>query len=85
MRFNLIHECVHIILYACNRNVYMYKLKETQYVIFMLPFVLGAHATCGIITRLPYGQNNLGISEPTTIALLCTLMEVCVDSPDNAR
>ena len=35
-----------------------------------------------IITRLPYGQNNLGISESTAVALLCTLMELCMGSLD---
>ena len=87
MKFNLfVNTCILYYMYA-----YMYKLEETyscyhvHVIIFMLSFLLGAHATRGIIPRLPYGQNNLGISEPTTIALICTLMEVCVDSPDNAR
>ena len=45
----------------------------------------GAHCTQGIISRLPYGQNNLGISESTAVALLCTLMELCMGSLDNCR
>ena len=45
----------------------------------------GAHCTQSIITRLPYGQNNLGISESTAVALLCTLMELCMGSLDNCR
>lgn len=47
--------------------------------------MIGTYAIQGIIPRLPYGQNSLGISEQTTIALLCTLMELCIGNPDNAR
>ena len=38
-----------------------------------------------IIPRLPFGSNHLGISEDTTIALLCLLMELSSDNVDNAR
>ena len=52
---------------------------------FVVHWLLGYHATEHIITRLPFGQNNLGISEATTIALLCTLMELCIGNVDNTR
>ena len=38
-----------------------------------------------IIPRLPFGSNHLGISEDTTIALLCLLMELSTDDINNAR
>ena len=38
-----------------------------------------------IIPRLPFGSNHLGISEETTIALLCLLMELFIESVENAR
>lgn len=46
---------------------------------------LGVIVMPSIIPRLPFGSNHLGISEPTTIALLCTLMELCLYSPENAK
>ena len=38
-----------------------------------------------IIPQLPFGSNHLGISEETTIALLCLLMELFIESVENAR
>ena len=38
-----------------------------------------------IIPRLPFATNHLGISEETTVALLCCLMELFDDNSDNAR
>ena len=57
-------------------------LNQTNYCISFYP---GTYAIQGIIPRLPYGLNSLGISEQTTIALLCTLMELCIGNPENAR
>ena len=37
------------------------------------------------LPRLPFGQNHLGISENTTVALLCCVTELCSESPENAR
>ena len=56
-----------------------------SYLPCIIRWLLGYHVTEHIITRLPFGQNNLGISEATTIALLCTLMELCIGNVDNAR
>jgi len=38
-----------------------------------------------IIPRLPFGSNHLAISEETTIALLCLVMELFIESVENAR
>lgn len=46
---------------------------------------IGVLVMTAIIPRLPFGSNHLGISEPTTIALLCLLMEICTNSPENAK
>ncbi|XP_019848879.1 PREDICTED: armadillo repeat protein deleted in velo-cardio-facial syndrome homolog isoform X2 [Amphimedon queenslandica] len=45
--------------------------------------IIGQYGIEGIIPRIPYGQNSLGISESTTISLLCTLMELCIDNYNN--
>ncbi|XP_064385497.1 catenin delta-1-like isoform X2 [Halichondria panicea] len=46
---------------------------------------LGPQVIASVIPRLPYGSNHLGMSEETTISLLCCLMEVCTESTTNAR
>ena len=38
-----------------------------------------------IIPRLPFASNHLGISEETTVALLCCLLELFDENSDNAR
>ena len=47
--------------------------------------VIGLYGIQNIIPRLPYSQNNLGISEQTTISLLCALMELTLRNPENTR
>ena len=46
---------------------------------------LGVLSLHSIIPRLPFASNHLGISEDTTVALLCCLMELFDENPDNAR
>lgn len=46
---------------------------------------LGVQTISNIIPRLPLSTNHLGISEDTSIALLCCLMELFSDSPENAK
>jgi hypothetical protein len=47
--------------------------------------VIGTYAIQGLIQRLPYGQNFLGISEETTISMLSTITELCSDNEDFAK
>ena len=47
--------------------------------------ILGARSISSVIPRLPLSTNHLGISEDTSVALLCCLMELFTDSPENAK
>lgn len=47
--------------------------------------ILGVQAVSNIIPRLPLSSNHLGISEDTSVALLCCLMELFTGSPENAK
>ena len=47
--------------------------------------IIGVLSLNSIIPRLPFASNHLGISEETTVALLCSLTELFEDNPDNAR
>ncbi len=47
--------------------------------------LLGNTAISSIIPRLPLSTNHLGISEETSISLLCCLMELFSGSPENAK
>jgi len=46
---------------------------------------MGPQALANVLPRLPLGGNHLGISEETSVALLCCLMELFNNMPDNAR
>ena len=46
---------------------------------------LGALALPLLTPRLPFSSNHLGLSEQTSLALLCCLLELCSFSPENAR
>ncbi|KAL5479579.1 hypothetical protein EMCRGX_G023120 [Ephydatia muelleri] len=46
---------------------------------------VGAQAIVNIVPRLPFGHNHLGISEHTTVALLCCLTKLCSKCPENSR
>ena len=54
-----------------------------------LPIFLSLHAGIlslhSIVPRLPFASNHLGISEDSTVALLCCLMELFDENADNAR
>ena len=50
-----------------------------------LPISLGVLSLNSLIPRLPFASNHLGISEETTVALLCCLMELFEENSDNAR
>ena len=83
-----VHVHVHVYYFYSLVNFVMHvhvkciHLKQYNHYITSYP---GTYAIQGIIPRLPYGQNSLGISEQTTIALLCTLMELCIGNTENAR
>ena len=38
-----------------------------------------------LATRLPFGPRHIGLSDSTTIAILCALIELVTESPENAR
>lgn len=46
---------------------------------------LGAQVITNIVPRLPLGTNHLGISEDTSVSLLCCLMELFTGGPENAK
>ena len=39
----------------------------------------------GLTTRLPFGPRHIGLSDSTTIAILCALIELITESPQNAK
>ena len=38
-----------------------------------------------LTTRLPFGPRHIGLSDSTTIAILCALIELISESPQNAK
>lgn len=46
---------------------------------------LGALALPLLTPRLPFSSNHLGLSEQTSLSLVCCLMELCTFSPENAK
>jgi len=38
-----------------------------------------------LTTRLPFGPRHIGLSDSTTIAILCALIELITESPENAK
>ena len=38
-----------------------------------------------LTTRLPFGPRHIGLSDSTTIAILCALIELIGESPQNAK
>ena len=67
---------LHTLLYMC--------ICDDPLPIFLLLHagVLSLHS---IVPRLPFASNHLGISEDSTVALLCCLMELFDENADNAR
>ena len=55
--------------------------------LYLFPYssVAGVLSLHSIIPRLPFASNHLGISEDTSVALLCCLMELFDENSDNAR
>ncbi len=66
-------------------GIALYMYVYCTVVIVTMLFPPGPQVIASVIPRLPYGSNHLGMSEETTISLLCCLMEVCTESTTNAR
>ena len=47
--------------------------------------LLGDQAMDALTTRLPFGPRHIGLSDSTTIAILCALIELISESPQNAK
>ena len=45
----------------------------------------GDQAMDALTTRLPFGPRHIGLSDSTTIAILCALIELISESPQNAK
>ena len=69
----MLHSCILNVHYFCCCND-----------LHALPLP-GDQAMGALTTRLPFGPRHIGLSDSTTIAILCALIELISESPQNAK
>ena len=72
--------CYTYVLYTPLHRFPVYHFKNVHSLL-----LLGEQAMEGLTTRLPFGPRHIGLSDSTTIAILCALIELITESPQNAK
>ena len=47
--------------------------------------VIGEQVMHKLVSRLPFGSRHQGITDSTTVTILCALIELVSESPENIR